>query len=678
MKRLLVTALTATLFVSLPVASMASADQNEAEGSYIVVMKSSDDLDNEEAEISRSGGRTEKRFSRAINALSVRVKHSEAARIRSNPKVLLVELDQPVYALDTQSPSPSWGLDRIDQRALPLNSTFTASAKGANVDVYIVDTGIYSAHSDFTGRLSAGFTAINDGNGTNDCNGHGTHVAGTSAGTTYGIAKSATLIPVRVLGCTGSGTTSGVIAGLDWIVGHHVAGKTAVANMSLGGGVSAALDTAVQNVISDGVVMAVAAGNDGLNACNYSPARAANAITVGSTTNTDARSSFSNTGTCVDIFAPGSSITSAWIGGTTATTSISGTSMASPHVAGVAAVLLGRFPTSTTAEIASMLRTSATPNVVTSAGTGSPNYLLYLDPLGGPIVPPPPPTPVAPSAPTGITITPGSGQLSVSFTAGAAGTSPITSYKYSANGGTTWATRQTGTTASPIVITGLTNGSTYSVSIRAVSLVGDGATSTPVSATIPTPVAPSAPTGITITPGSGQLSVSFTAGAAGTSPITSYKYSANGGTTWATRQTGTTASPIVITGLTNGSTYSVSIRAVSLVGDGATSTPVSATIPVAPSAPTIGTATANAGRTATVRWTLGANGGSAITSHVVTAYLNGSATVARSVTVTGATSVSATVTGLTAGGSYTFRVQARNAFGNSALSSPSNAVTARR
>ena len=584
MKRLLVTALTATLFVSLPVASMARADQNEAEGSYIVVMKSSDDLDNEEAEISRSGGRTEKRFSRAINALSVRVKHSEAARIRSNPKVLLVELDQPVYALDTQSPSPSWGLDRIDQRALPLNSTFTASAKGANVDVYIVDTGIYSAHSDFTGRLSAGFTAINDGNGTNDCNGHGTHVAGTSAGTTYGIAKSATLIPVRVLGCTGSGTTSGVIAGLDWIVGHHVAGKTAVANMSLGGGVSAALDTAVQNVISDGVVMAVAAGNDGLNACNYSPARAANAITVGSTTNLDARSSFSNTGTCVDIFAPGSSITSAWIGGTTATTSISGTSMASPHVAGVAAVLLGRFPTSTTAEIASMLRTSATPNVVTSAGTGSPNYLLYLDPLGGPIVPPTPPTPVAPSAPTGITITPGPSQLSVSFTAGAAGTSPITSYKYSIDGGTTWATRQTGTTASPIVITGLTNGSTYSVSIRAVSLVGDGATSTPVSATIP----------------------------------------------------------------------------------------------VAPSAPTIGTATANAGRTATVRWTLGANGGSAITSHVVTAYLNGSATVARSVTVTGATSVSATVTGLTAGGSYTFRVQARNAFGNSALSSPSNAVTARR
>jgi subtilisin family serine protease len=587
MKRFLVSAITASLFVSLPVTSMADADQDESEGSYIVVMRSSDDLDGEEVEISRSGGRTEKRFSRAINALSVKVKHSEAGRIRNNPKVLFVELDQPMYALDTQSPSPSWGLDRIDQRTLPLNSTFTASAKGAGVNAYIVDTGISSTHVDFTGRMSAGFSSIIDGNGTNDCNGHGTHVAGTTAGSTFGIAKSATLIPVRVLDCIGSGTTSGVIAGLDWIVGHHTAGTPAVANMSLGGGASAALDAAVQNVINDGVVMAVAAGNDGLNACNYSPARAANAITVGSTTSTDARSTFSNTGTCVDIFAPGSSITSAWIGNTTAISTISGTSMAAPHVAGVAAVLIGRFPTSTPAQIATMLRTSATPNVVTSAGTGSPNYLLYLDPVGGPIVAPPPPTPVAPSAPTGIAITTGSGQISVRFTAGSAGTSPITSYKYSVDGGTNWATRQTGTTGSPLVITGLTNGNTYLVSIRAVSVVGDGVASTSVNTTIP--VASTAPT-----------------------------------------------------------------------------------------APAIGVASANAGRTATVRWTLGANGGSAITSHVVTAYLNGSGTAARSVTVNGATAVTATVTGLTNGGSYTFKVLARNAIGSSALSASSNAVIARR
>jgi subtilisin family serine protease len=453
-----------------------------------------------------------------------------------------------------------------------------------------VDTGIYATHSEFTGRLSAGFTAIADGNGTVDCNGHGTHVAGTTAGTTYGIAKSATLIPVRVLDCNGSGLNSGVIAGLDWIVANHVAGKPAVANMSLGGGASTALDTAVQNVINDGVVMAVAAGNSSTNACNSSPSRAPNAITVGATgafnfgETTDSRSGYSNFGTCLDIFAPGTDIVSSWMGSTTATNTISGTSMATPHVAGVAAVLFGRYPTSTPAQIAAMLRTSATPNVVLAAGTGSPNYLLYLDPLGGPIVAPPPPTPVAPSAPTGITITPSTGSLSVRFTAGAAGTSPITTYKYSLDGGTTWATRQSGTTASPIAITGLANGTTYSVSIRAVSLVGDGAASTAISASL-----------------------------------------AN-----------------------------------------------------APAAPTIGAATAATGRKATVRWTIGSNGGSAITKHEVTAYLGTSPTSVAKATVNGATGTSVTFSTLTIGGSYTFKVVAINAYGTSAFSSASNAIIALR
>ena len=330
MKRFLVTAATATLFLSLPVASMARAEQNESEGSYIVVTRSSDDLDGAEAEVAKSGGRTEKRFSSAINALSVKMKHSEVARIRNNPKVLFVELDQPMYALDTQSPTPSWGLDRVDQRALPLSNSFTASAYGSGVDVYIVDTGVSTTHTDFSGRLRSGFSAINDRRGSNDCNGHGTHVAGTAAGATYGVAKAASIIPVRVLDCKGSGSTTGVIAGLDWIVQHHVAGKPSVANMSLGGGVSSALDTAVQNVINDGVVMAVAAGNSNADACNSSPARAANAITVGATERTDIRASYSNFGTCLDIFAPGSGITSAWINSTTATNTISGTSM-SPY-----------------------------------------------------------------------------------------------------------------------------------------------------------------------------------------------------------------------------------------------------------------------------------------------------------------------------------------------------------
>ena len=566
------------------------AQQNQSEGSYIVVLKGPNGSSSIEADISRAGGRTERRFTHVLNGLSVRIKNSEVARLRNNPNVLSVEPDQQMFAVDTQSPTPSWGLDRIDQRSLPLNSTFTATAQGSGVDTYIVDTGIYASHTEFTGRLAAGFSSIADSNGTNDCNGHGTHVAGTTAGTTYGIAKSATLIPVRVLDCSGSGSNSGVIAGLDWIVAHHISGKAAVVNMSLGGGASTALDTAVQNVINDGIVMVVAAGNSNVDACNTSPARATNALTVGATgqystgETTDSRSSYSNYGPCLDIFAPGSRITSSWIGGSAAISTISGTSMAAPHVAGVAAVLFGRYPSSTASQIASMLRTAATPNVVIGPGTGSPNYLLYLDPLGG-----------TPSGPDAVT-----------------------------------------------------------------------------------PVAPSAPTAITITPSSGSLSIKFTAGSAGTSPITNYKYSLDGGVTWLTRSPASTLSPIVVSGLTSGSTYSVSIRAISTAGDGIASTLVNATIPSAPSAPLLVTALASANRTARVTWTLGVNGGSPITSHVVTAYLNGTTTVAKSVTVSGATTTAATVSGLTSGRTYTFRVQAINAYGRSPVSLASNSITARK
>jgi serine protease len=256
------------------------------------------------------------------------------------------------------------------------------------VRAYVIDTGILAAHADFGGRVGAGFTAINDGRGSNDCNGHGTHVAGTVGGNTWGIAKGVQLFGVRVLGCTGSGSNSGVIAGVDWVTANHV--KPAVANMSLGGGASSALDTAVNNSIAAGVFYAVAAGNDNANACNYSPARAANAMTVGSTTSTDARSSFSNFGTCVDIFAPGSSITSAWYTSNSATNTISGTSMASPHVAGVAALYLAGNTTASPSAVTTAINNNATLNKVTSAGTGSPNRLLYSQFGGGTPVDNPP------------------------------------------------------------------------------------------------------------------------------------------------------------------------------------------------------------------------------------------------------------------------------------------------
>jgi len=395
--------------------------------------------------------------------------------------VLSVELDQPMFALDTQTPTPSWGLDRTDQRALPLSNSFTASAYGAGVDVYVVDTGVSTTHTDFSGRLRSGFSAINDGRGSNDCNGHGTHVAGTAAGTTYGVAKAASIIPVRVLDCAGSGSNTGVIAGLDWIIANHSAGVAAVANMSLGGGASLALDTAVQNAINDGVVMAVAAGNSNANACNYSPARAANAITVGATDRTDVRASYSNFGSCLDIFAPGTSITSAWINSSTAINTISGTSMASPHVAGVAAALLSANPTLSPADISSMLRSSATPNVVSTAGTGSPNYLLYLDPAGGVIVTPPPVVVTAPATPViGTAVALARKSASVSWTAPNNGGSAITSYSVYAyrSGGSTASLAQTVSgNSTSATFSGLVIGSTYVFRVLATNSVGSSSLS---------------------------------------------------------------------------------------------------------------------------------------------------------------------------------------------------------
>ncbi|MFR9775018.1 S8 family peptidase [Micromonospora sp. MS34] len=321
----------------------------------------------------RYGGTVGTVWSDALTGYSAKLSPAQARRLAADPSVAYVEQDRVVTGQGTQT-GATWGLDRIDQRSLPLNGTYTYPNTASNVRAYIIDTGIRITHSDFGGRATWG---TNTAGGSNtDCNGHGTHVAGTVGGAKYGVAKGVRLIAVKVLNCAGSGTTSGVVSGINWVTANAV--KPAVANMSLGGGASSTLDSAVTNSISSGVTYAIAAGNSNANACNYSPARVSSAITVGATTSSDARASYSNYGSCLDIFAPGSSITSDWNSSDTATNTISGTSMATPHVTGAAALVLGANPSYTPAQVASYLTSNATTGKVTSAGSGSPNRLLFV------------------------------------------------------------------------------------------------------------------------------------------------------------------------------------------------------------------------------------------------------------------------------------------------------------
>ncbi|MFD6886860.1 S8 family peptidase [Streptomyces sp. NPDC059957] len=349
-------------------------------GSYIVTLKDSaarSTTDSGKAVAKRYGARIDRTYSAALNGYSVEVSEAQARKLAADPAVKSVVQNR-VFTVDATQPNPpSWGLDRIDQAALPLNQSYTYPDKaGEGVTAYIIDTGVRKTHQDFGGRAADGYDAIDNDNTAQDGHGHGTHVAGTVAGTAYGVAKKAKIVGVRVLNNQGSGTTAQVVAGIDWVTANAV--KPAVANMSLGGGADSALDTAVRNSIASGITYAVAAGNETANASTKSPARVAEAITVGATTNTDAKASYSNFGTVLDLFAPGSSITSTWGTGDTATNTISGTSMASPHVAGAAALYLADNPGSTPAQISAGLVAASTPNVVTSPGTGSPNRLLRV------------------------------------------------------------------------------------------------------------------------------------------------------------------------------------------------------------------------------------------------------------------------------------------------------------
>jgi subtilisin family serine protease len=333
------------------------------------------------------GGKVGFVYTHALKGFSVTLPTAALPALQLLPGVAAVERDQVVHLDTTQANPPSYGLDRIDARS-GLDHSYTYNANGTGVTAYIIDTGITYNHTDFGGRATPGFDAVTSGGGAVDCHGHGTHVSGTVGGTKYGVAKNVHLVGVRVLDCSGSGSTAGVVAGIDWVTGNHAAGAPAVANMSLGGGADAALDAAVNRAIADGVTFGVAAGNDGSfvndflgssNACNGSPSRVPAALTVAATDSTDTRATYSNRGPCVDIWAPGSSITSDWNTSPTATNTISGTSMATPHVVGVAALYLSITGNSgkTPAQVAQALTSNATQGVVKNAGTGTPNRLLF-------------------------------------------------------------------------------------------------------------------------------------------------------------------------------------------------------------------------------------------------------------------------------------------------------------
>ncbi|MFM7014685.1 MAG: S8 family serine peptidase [Actinomycetota bacterium] len=452
-------------------ARFAATSNSSTVANYIVIFKDSANLATETSKLNAAGIAVGRRYENIFKGLTAEMNSAQLNALSKNPQVRLIEADQ-VVSIDATQNTATWGIDRIDQTT-GLSTTYDYTSTGSGVKAYVIDTGILASHSEFEGRVISGYTAITDGRGTTDCNGHGTHVAGTIGGKTYGVAKSVTLVPVRVLNCQGSGTNSGVIAGMDWVVANATAPNKSVVNMSLGGGASQAVDDAVNRLVTKGVTTVVAAGNSTADACTASPARASAAITVAASDRTDTLATFSNFGNCVDIIAPGVSITSAWPSSTTATNTISGTSMASPHVAGAVALILQPGAGKTPSEVDSQLRTQGTPNVIGGNLNGTPNIFLFTNPNGITVTSTP-----EPGAVSGLRLSAQSTNgMTVSWIAPTyTGTSSVIDYQVERSLSADFAspTKTTVASGTTLVISGLTDGTNYFIRVAARNTSGNG------------------------------------------------------------------------------------------------------------------------------------------------------------------------------------------------------------
>jgi len=546
------------VFATVLATTPAQAYMAVARGTYIVQVKDGTAA-TVRALISKLGETPHDELTEVMDGFVLDLTDAEVATLRADANVIQVVADQPMSLMDSQSPAPSWGLDRIDQTNTTYDNTYNYPASaGAGVRAYIVDTGVMATDPDFAGRIETGVDMLGQNLQGADCNGHGTHVAGTVAGTKYGVAKKATIIPVRVLGCTGSGTWSGFISAIDWIIANHPAGTPGVMNASLGGGKYQLVNDAVQKLYAAGITPVVAAGNSNADACASSPSSSPNAITVGASDNADARASFSNFGDCVDVFAPGVSIISNNFADATTPRSLSGTSMASPHVAGLAALYLGGNKTASPATVAAAIQAGAQAGVVVDAKSAAGNYLINtrftnaaLPPVG------------APTAVTASAIT--STGATISWTA-PAGTQAATGYKVEYRESTATAFTSLDSVATTISLTALKANTTYSVRVSSVS----GSTTSPASGELVFSTlgsVPEAPTNLRSTAIYGsQVSLAWDApSSANGSKVTGYELWMQTAGVWALKQTGSSTIASV-NSLTANTAYSFRVLAVNSLG----------------------------------------------------------------------------------------------------------------